>query len=81
MKVIIFGIILLIVLGILALLPEVDIDEDAVMNSSAWQWVLAAAYFIPTHTVVGILAVVFGMAAGSIIVAVVKTIWDILPFA
>lgn len=80
MKVLIFGIIFLAVVGILTLLPSIEIDEDAVLSSSAWQWVKAALYFLPIHTVAAILAVVVGLGVWSIIVAVVKTIWDVLPF-
>ena len=81
LKIVVFGIILLAILAILALLPSINIDKDAVISSSAWAWVMAAMYFIPTHTVVAILSVVVGIGIFSLIVAVVKAIWDILPFA
>ena len=80
-KIAIFAIILVAIIAILVLLPSVDIDKDAVVSSSAWYWVVAAMYFIPTHTVVAILSVVVGIGIFSLIVAVVKAIWDILPFA
>lgn len=79
-KLVIFAVIIVAVLGILAFLPEINIDKDAVISSSAWSWVRAALYFIPLHTVVAILSVVLGIGIWSIIVSVVKTIWDVLPF-
>ena len=81
LKLVVFGIILVAIIAILVLLPSVDIDKDAVISSSAWYWVMAALYFIPTHTVVSILTVVIGIGIFSLIVAVVKTIWDLLPFS
>ena len=79
-KLVIFAVIIVAVLGILAFLPEISIDKDAVISSSAWSWVKAALYFIPLHTVAAILSVVLGIGIWSIIVSVVKTIWDLLPF-
>lgn len=79
-KVIIFGVILVAVLAMLVLLPTISLDKDAVISSSAWHWISAALYFIPTHTVVMILTIVVDIGIFSLIVAVVKTIWDVLPF-
>lgn len=80
LKLAVFALILAAVISLLIALPQVNIDKDAVMSSSAWSWVKAALYFIPTHTVVSILTVVIGIGIWSLIVAVVKTIWDVLPF-
>ncbi len=77
----VFALIVITVLGILALLPQIDIDPDAVTTSEAWAWVIAACYFIPIHTISNILTVVVGLGVFSIIVAVVKTIWSLLPFS
>lgn len=81
LKFALFAIIFIVVIETLTVLPHVDIDKDAVMSSSAWSWVKAALYFIPTHTVGAILIVVGGAGIWSLIVAVVKTIWDVLPFS
>ena len=79
-KLAVFALILSFVMALLVALPQIDIDKDAVLSSTAWQWVKAAMYFIPTGTAVSILTVVFGIGIWSLIVAVVKTIWDVLPF-
>lgn len=81
MKLLIVGIIIVFVLATLALLPQINIDKDAVISSSAWSWVIAAFYFFPTHTVGTMLVIIVGMGIWSIIVAVVKTVWDVLPFS
>ena len=80
LKLVVFAVILAAVIAILIAQPQIDIDKDAVLSSTAWQWVKAAMYFIPTGTVVAILTVVVGIGIWSLIVAVVKTIWDVLPF-
>lgn len=79
-KVILFGVVLLAVLAMLVVLPTISLDKDAVINSSAWHWIAAALYFFPMHTVRLILTIVIDLAVFSLIVAVAKTIWDILPF-
>lgn len=80
LKLVIFAVILAAVISILIALPQIDLDKDAVLSSSAWHWVKVAMYFIPTGTVFAILTVVIGIGIWSLIVAVVKTIWDVLPF-
>lgn len=80
-KLAIFVVVLGIVLGVLAFLPSIDIDKDAVISSSAWHWVMAAMYFLPLHTVINIGSIVVGLGIFSLIVAVVKSIWDVLPFS
>ena len=81
LKLAIFGIIIVAVLALLMMLPEIDIDTGTITTSAAWSWVMAAMYFIPTHTVVTILGVVVLLGVWSLIVAVVKVLWDLLPFA
>lgn len=80
-KLAIFVVVLGIVLGILVFLPDIDIDKDAVISSSAWYWVMAAMYFLPTHTVFQIGSLVVGLGIFSLIVSVVKSFWDVLPFS
>ena len=77
--VIITAFVVAIVIGLLAALPAISIDVDAVVASSAWHWIRAALYFIPTHTVVMILSVIVALGVFRIIVALVHSIWDLLP--
>lgn len=78
-KLVIFGLVLVAVLVILASLPHIDISTGEITTSAAWSWIVAAMYFIPTHTVVTILGVVVVVGVWSLIVSVVKTLWDLLP--
>lgn len=80
-KMIIFGVILVVVISLIFSLPAISLDKDAIISSSAWYWITAAMYFVPTHTVVSILSVIVSLGIFSLIVAVVKTIWDVLPFS
>lgn len=83
-KIVVFVIILSAVIGILAFLPQIEIDKDAVISSSAWSsawsWVRAALYFLPIHTVINIGTAVIGLGIFTLSVAAVKTFWDVLPF-
>ncbi len=81
LKVAIFAALIVVVFGLLAALPAVAIDVNAVVASSAWQWIRAALYFIPTGTVITILQVIVALGVFRIVVALVKTVWDLLPVA
>ena len=67
------------VLSLFPFLPVVELSAEAVEASSAWQWIQAALYFIPVHTVVQILGVILALSLWSLVVSVIKTIWDLLP--
>ena len=79
MKVVIFAVVIAAVFGLLALLPAIEIDVDAVTSSSAWTWILAACYFIPVPTVSAIGAIILALWTFRVVVALVRTIWDMLP--
>ena len=79
MKAVIFLIVIVAVFGLLALLPAIQIDVDAVTSSSAWSWILAACYFIPVPTVSAIAGIVLALWTFRVVVALVRTIWDLLP--
>lgn len=80
LKLAIFALVIAFVLAALVMLPVIELDTAAITSSSAWSWIIAACYFIPTHTVVTILGIVVALGVWSLIVAVVKTLWDVLPF-
>ncbi len=81
LKVALFAIIIVAVFALLASLPAIVIDVNTVTASTAWTWIRAALYFIPTHTVVAILGIIVALGVFRLIVALVKTIWDLLPVA
>ena len=66
-------------LALIALLPTLSLDKDSVTSSSAWEWIAAAAYFIPTRTIVSIGTAMLALWTWRMVVALVKTLWDLLP--
>ena len=69
------------VLALIALLPTLSLDKNTVITSSAWQWIVAAAYFVPTRTVAAIGTITLAFWTWRMIVVLVKTLWDLLPVA
>ena len=81
MKVLIFAVLIVLVFSLLALLPAITIDVDAVTQSSAWDWIIAAMYFIPTGTCTAILTILVALWSFQLVIALVKMVWDLLPVA
>ena len=69
----------LVLFTLLPALPVVTLTAETLEASTAWQWIRAALYFIPVHTVVSIGGVILALTLWSLIVSVVKTLWDLLP--
>lgn len=80
-KVVIFVVLLTVVFSALLLLPTIKIDKGQIVESSAFAYVRAAMYFIPVSTAGSILGIVLVLWVFRVIVAVVKTIWSLLPVA
>ena len=68
-------------LALIALLPTLSLDKDSVTSSSAWEWIVAAAYFVPTRTIASIGTAMLALWTWRMVVALVKTLWDLLPVA
>jgi hypothetical protein len=81
MKFIIFGILLLIVLGWMIAMPAITINSNAVITSNAYSYIRAACYFLPLGTVTTILGLIVGLWGVRITVAFIKMVWDLLPVA
>ena len=73
----IFGI----VSGFFSLLPEVTWSVDTSAFSYFMSILRVAGYVFPWSTVVAIASIVFALAIFRIVVAFIKTIWDLLPIA
>lgn len=81
-KKVIFGLILgVIAIPALLALPAINLDADAVINSGVFTYIRAAIYFLPIGTVLSILGLQVAFWVFRIIVSLVKTVWDVLPFA
>lgn len=81
-KSIIYGLIITIILvPCLAALPVITINVDAALSSSFFTFIRAGLYFLPLGTVTAILGIQISIWLFRVIVAILKTIWDVLPFA
>jgi len=78
-NIIVIAVFVSIVVVLLLALPMITIDTGAIVASSAWSWIRAALYFIPTHTVLLILQIIVALGVFRLIIALVKTIWGMLP--
>lgn len=81
MSAFIFFIIIFIVLSLIVSLPTITINSSVVIASSAFAYIRAALYFIPTGTCAAILSIILGLWIIRVIVSLVKTIWALLPVA
>ena len=74
---IVFGI----VSGFFSLLPNFSWSVD----SSAFSYMMSifqvAGYMFPWGTVVAIVGLIVGLSIFRIVIAFIKSIWDLLPFA
>lgn len=61
-------------------LPSIVIDFDAIVTSAFYTYIRAGMYFLPLRTVSAILLVQVTIWLFRIIVAIVRTVWDLLPF-
>ena len=66
--------------GALELLPDISWSVD----TSAFQFLLSflrcAAYLLPWDTVRAIVGLIVALSCFRIVIAVVKAVWDLLPF-
>ena len=79
-KLLLFALAFALVISLIAILPTITIDKDAVVSSSAYQWIRAGLWFLPTSAVVSIATVQLSLWLFRVIVALVKVFWDMLPF-
>lgn len=79
MKLAIFGIVFILVLSVLVLMPTITINSAAVISSSAYAYIRSAMYFLPIGTVTVILSLIISFWVVRIVIALAKTIWDVLP--
>lgn len=70
-----------IVSGMFSMLPEVSWSVD----SSAFEFLLSfircIAYLLPWGTVTSIVGVILALSIFRIVIAIIKAVWDLLPFA
>lgn len=64
----------------IAALPAINIDANAVISSSFYTYIRAGLYFLPIGTVTTIFGIQIALWTFRLIVAVVRAVWDLLPF-
>lgn len=65
----------------LGLLPQINIAFDAASLVTFFDVIASINYLFPLSTVVKILSIVIVMQVFRIVVAFIKFVWDLIPFA
>ena len=68
-----------IVSGFLSLLPSIDFSVDSTVFEYFLGIVRVAGYMLPMGTVSVILSLIVNLTIFRIVIAFIKTIWDLLP--
>lgn len=66
--------------GLLSMLPDISWEVNPEVFESFFSLIRMAGYLLPMHTVVAILGMVFAFNLLKIVIAIIKTIWALLPF-
>lgn len=66
--------------GLLALLPNISWNVDSSVFTKFFEVLRMACYFLPMGTVVGVFTLIIAIQGFRIVVSVIKTIWQLLPF-
>lgn len=64
----------------IAALPAITINAEAVISSSFFSYIRAGLYFLPIGTVTAIFSIQIALWTFRIIIAVMRAVWDLLPF-
>lgn len=67
--------------GLLALLPDISWNVDNNALSGIFDLIDVILYIFPINTVLTIFALVIIINNFKIVISIIKTIWDLLPFA
>ncbi len=65
----------------IAAMPVITISAEAVISGAFFSYIRAGLYFLPLGTVSAILMIQVALWIFRIVIAVVKVIWELLPFA
>lgn len=64
---------------VFALLPDWSWNVEASFFSSALDFIRLAGYLLPMDTIITIIMIINVLMAWQITVAILRTIWDVLP--
>ena len=79
--IIIVLIVTLVAIPCIAALPTITISYSAVTTSSVYSYIRGAMYFLPVGTVAAILGLILAIWLFRILIAVIRAVWGVLPFA
>lgn len=74
---IVFGI----VSGIFELMPDFSWSVETTAFEYFMDILGLVGYMFPWNTVVAIVSLIFGLSIFRVVISVIKSIWDLLPFA
>lgn len=66
--------------GLLSLIPDISWEVSPDVFSSFFSFIRMAGYLLPMKTVIFILGIVFAFNLLKIVIAIIKTIWALIPF-
>ena len=69
----------IIAIPLLLMLPVINIDAINIIQGNVFGYIRAGLYFLPVGTIVRILGITVSLFTFRVIVALVKTVWELLP--
>lgn len=67
--------------GLLGMLPDVQWNLEGSAFTVFLDYVEMVCYLLPMGTILQIVSIVVGLITFKIVIALIKTIWDLLPLA
>lgn len=64
---------------LLSPLPEIDISLNYDATTYFFSIVRSVLYLLPVNTIISIISIIIALGLFRIFIAIVKTIWDLLP--
>lgn len=65
--------------GFTSLFPAISWNVDSAVFNTFFDIIKIAAYLLPMYTVIAILEIVIAFQVFKIVIALTKTIWDLIP--
>lgn len=67
--------------GLFSLIPDISWNVPVSVVSGVTQFFHVIFYIVPMDTVFAIASIVIALHSFRIVIALIKTLWDVLPFA
>ena len=66
--------------GLLHLLPNISWNVDANVFAKFFEVLRLGCYFLPMGTVMAVFALIIAINTFKIVISLIKTVWQLLPF-